>query len=487
LERNVGIEGLKESVRQNIRDEAKRYYKRGSCRLESDVTVVCVNPTMLDPVTLCWENHHSSSPFGGYLPFTKEELDISIKNKIMIRSCQKILKNLLSSFRQRIIKDKNFEVFFYLEDALEFCYAENANKFEVIDCSNLADHLGLANLILACTEKLSDHPEAVLFTETMNWATLSWSVKLYVEKALCCPLSMIPTMYGLRLISRVELGSPAIFDLRSPMAPPVSLCWQKPPPFRNIVMLPSPALGECLDRLANVCFNVKFPFCIMGVVPPGSRCGMVLYTPQTFNYVVNSMIQRLGGNHFLKDTKMELFPSFQLARRTMDAWKNGQKILKLSANIPAVSSKKLASLNGTALLRVILMPKSAYRNRCDLFGPDVHYIDNFQLVMKKTLTGFEDISVSFLLIPDHGLEKTHLAFVMDIVNGADVFELESLESMQVEEWSLPYPFVPKNSQLEPPRSEEMHMKVDSCFESEDQYQLKINVAVKNVSGKFIQV
>jgi hypothetical protein len=33
LERNVGIEGLKESVRQNIRDEAKRYYKRGSCRL----------------------------------------------------------------------------------------------------------------------------------------------------------------------------------------------------------------------------------------------------------------------------------------------------------------------------------------------------------------------------------------------------------------------------------------------------------------------
>jgi 2-polyprenyl-3-methyl-5-hydroxy-6-metoxy-1,4-benzoquinol methylase len=41
-----------------------------------------------------------------------------------------------------------------LEDALEFCYSENVNKFDVIDCSNMADHVGLVNLILACIGKL---------------------------------------------------------------------------------------------------------------------------------------------------------------------------------------------------------------------------------------------------------------------------------------------------------------------------------------------
>ncbi len=160
LERSIGLEWLSDSARQKICEEAKRYFEKGSCRLENDIKIVCLNPTMLDHATLRWTLHYSLCPFDGYLPLVKEELDTSIKSKMMIRSCQKILKNLLSFYRKRLIDGKTFELFFYLEDALEFCYSENFNKFDVIDCSNVADHVGLANLILACSGKLSDHPSA---------------------------------------------------------------------------------------------------------------------------------------------------------------------------------------------------------------------------------------------------------------------------------------------------------------------------------------
>jgi hypothetical protein len=273
LERSIGLGGLDDSSMQNIHEEAKQYFETGSCRLENDIKIVCLNPTLLDHATLRWTLHYSLCPFDGYLPLLKEELVTLMKNKMMIRSCQKILKNLLSCYRKRLIDGKTFELFFYLEDALEFCYSENVNKFDIIDCSDIADYVGLVNLILACSGKLSDHPSAMLFTETLNWFTFGkGSVKLYVEKALCCSLSMIPTIYGLRLKSRIELGFPEYVDLRCPTPPPVEVCWQKALPFHNVVMSASPALSEFLKQLANVCFDARFPLLIT------SDCGMLTNT-----------------------------------------------------------------------------------------------------------------------------------------------------------------------------------------------------------------
>ncbi|XP_046654290.1 uncharacterized protein LOC124345853 [Daphnia pulicaria] len=397
FERSIGLEKLDDSAIQDIREEAKRYFENGSCRLENDIEVVCLNPTILEHATLRWTLYYSLCPFDGYMPLLKEELDISIKSKMMIRSCQKILKNLLSCYRKRLIDGKTFELFFYLEDAIEFCYSEIVNKFDVIDCSNMADHVGLANLILACSGKLSHHPSAMLFTETLKWFDFK-SVKMYVEKTLCCPLSMIPTLYGLRLKSHIELGLPEFANLRRRTPPPVNLCWKRAPPFRNVVMSTSPALSEFLNQLANVCFDAKFPYGITGV-PPEYRCGMLLYTPQTFSYVVNSMIQRLEGDHWLKkDVRpAEMHPNFQLARRTLDAWKDGQKILKLSANIPTASCDKMASQLGAPYIRLILLPKAMHGNCYDFSGPNVHFIDNFQLKLEKCSTGFQDVSISFLL------------------------------------------------------------------------------------------
>ncbi|XP_046654781.1 uncharacterized protein LOC124348606 [Daphnia pulicaria] len=494
LERSIGIEWLSDSARQNIREEAKRYFEKGSCRLENDIKIVCLNPTMLDHATLRWTLHYSLCPFDGYLPLLNEELDTSNKRKMMIISCQKILKNHLSFYRKRLVDGQTFELFFYLEDAIEFCYSENVNKFDVIDCSDIADYVGLVNLILACSGKLSDHPSAMLFTETLNWFPLGkGSVKLYVEKALCCPLSMIPTIYGLRLKSRIELGLPEFVDLRRPMSPPVYLCWLKARPFHNVAMSSSSALNGFLDQLANVCFVSKFPFRITGCPPEFlSGCGMVLYTPQTFSYVVNSMIQRLGGDHWLKkDVRPEeMHPNFELARRTLDAWKDGQKILKLSAKIPTSSSNKFllrasvrAAVSGVPIPRLILLPKAKQGNCSDFSGPDVHFIDNFQLELENSSTGFQDVSISFLLIPHHGLEKTHRAIIVDIPNGSEFVVFESFESVQIEDWNFPYPFMPSKTELELHSPEELSMKVDSCVETEDQFRLKINItSSKNVSG-----
>ncbi len=52
----VGVEELPDPVMQN-RDEVRRFFATGNCRLQSETKVVCVNPTMLDPTTLRWEVH----------------------------------------------------------------------------------------------------------------------------------------------------------------------------------------------------------------------------------------------------------------------------------------------------------------------------------------------------------------------------------------------------------------------------------------------
>jgi hypothetical protein len=140
-------------------------------------------------------------------------------------------------------------------------------------------------------------------------------------------------------------------------------------------------------------------------------------------------------------------PNFQLARRTLEAWKNGQKILKLSANMPSASCAKMASLSGIPSIRLILLPKAKQGNCSDFSGPGVHFIDNFQLKLENFSTGFQDVSISFLLIPNHGLEKTHRAILVDILDGSEFVVFESFESVQVEDWSIPYPFIASKIQL----------------------------------------
>ena len=80
------------------------------------------------------------------------------------------------------------------------------NYFQVIDCSNLADHYGMANLIPAARNCLAEDLNAVILTNSLTWQLLKPTVPEYVETALMCPMTVIPTLYGLRLTDHVQLG-----------------------------------------------------------------------------------------------------------------------------------------------------------------------------------------------------------------------------------------------------------------------------------------
>jgi hypothetical protein len=135
---------------------------------------------------------------------------------------------------------------------------------------------------------------------------------------------------------------------------------------------------------------------------------------------------------------------------------------------------------------LILLPKAKHSNCYDFSGPGVHFIDNFEVKLEKSSTGFQDVSISFLLIPNHGLKKTHRAILVDILDGSEVVVFDSFESVQVEDWSFPYPFVPSKIQPEIPAPGGFHIMVESCVESEDQFHLKINVILSECAcGGFL--
>jgi hypothetical protein len=490
---------MEDSVGRIIEQEFQAFYERGSCRLQNELKTVCINPAFLNPDTEQWQVFHSLCPFRGYLPLSQEEIITSVKDKILLPTCQKILKNLVASYRSRIA---NIQVFFHLEDALEFCFT-NANKFDVIDCSNLADHIGLANLLNAASGRLSNNPGAVLFTESMDWGEFAPSVEMYVEHVLCCPLSMIPTIYGLKLNDYVELGSrypPSWY-----YAVPSNLSWQKAIPFQNIVMSPSSTLTDFLNKLAQKCFVSERLQDSSRVLSRRMSALERHFSPLTFHYIVSSMTQRLGGDHWFKDAHpLEIPALFNITRRTMEAWEKGQEILKMTAEIP------INSINGDALkilipqlgaptFRLVLVPCSVtfdnhfihgiirkYSNTTFSSLNEAHFIDTFSLEMKEKS---EKIVVTFLMASDHNLPEVYCAYVIENLNYCPLLSFGSLKSMHTEKFHLAYPFPHQTSSpVVVPRPGASLMKVASCIESEDQFKLKIIIDCnQNVSGKLFCV
>ncbi|XP_046633399.1 uncharacterized protein LOC124312895 [Daphnia pulicaria] len=427
---------------------------------------------MLNPETHDWDLF-CLNPFYGYLPMEKGELITSVE-QIMTHSCSEILKRLVSSYRSRI---STVEIVFHLGEAIEQSYSD-ANKFDVIDCSNFVDHVGLANLIVACCQKLSDNPNAVFYTEVVT--DRHHSANTIVETSLCVPLSLIPTIYGLRLADHVELRDSAVDYLRcnTPLrGRSVNLCWQKVPPFQNLKLVPSPDLNRCLTKLGKLCHLTTFPKHVFSTSSTGSE---IYYTPLTFNYILDSMIKRLGHDYWLP--QLEITPQFSLSRRILEDWKNGKKMKKFSAFVQHIDMSAV-SKDTTPLLRLVIVLWASYMLNPVLSGPDVHFIDNFELGLKHSSKGTAVETVSFLLAHDHGFDETYAAIVFNALTGLPFLFLESFESMRVEEYSVPYPIDQSKSQLPLDPNEKMYMKVESCIESEEQYTLRIAIECSgNVSG-----
>ena len=108
-----------------MREEICQYFKRGNCRLQSGTEAVSVNPTLLNPTNLKWELDPALCAFDSYLPMSCTELDMSFQETVLIRSCQTILKNLISSYQRR---QKSVQVYFHLQDVLELLLHRNCHQ-----------------------------------------------------------------------------------------------------------------------------------------------------------------------------------------------------------------------------------------------------------------------------------------------------------------------------------------------------------------------
>jgi hypothetical protein len=153
---------------------------------------------------------------------------------------------------------------------------------------------------------------------------------------------------------------------------------------------------------------------------------------------------------------------------------------------------------GTPLLRILLIPLeklmdsysiplvfSELNNLPKLSELNIHVIDNCEVKIKKTRDcEMETISVSFLLVPDHGLEKTHAACIFDAHNGLPISLIEEISKMRVEAFHQPYPWCSKGSPL--PLGNSNGLKVNNCVESEDFFfpQIAVECSGENISGYY---
>ena len=270
------------SYMAKINPEIRHYYETGNCG-QGNSKAASVNPTFIQTATGKWLINHMACPFHGYLPIPLQELESrSVKKGIIGRYCKDELKKLLTGFRKRMDK---IVFYFHPCDALAFCYGDLPYKFDIIDTSTLADDLGLANLLNAAARKLLSD-ESLLITESIYWFGVAPTVAQYVQETLFCPLSLVPTLYGFRLMEKVEWGqeSPrAAFTLN---VMPARLRWKKTMPFDRVPLVFTPSLKVPLMGLMNACAHI--PSC-KDLTTDMRRS---YYSPLTFCYVLSDLIRR---------------------------------------------------------------------------------------------------------------------------------------------------------------------------------------------------
>ena len=198
----------------------------------------------------------------------------------------------------RLRRERN-RFHFYFGDSLDLCLTDQElhNKMHVIHCScDLVRHINVANILPVVSACLNgDMKEAVLVTE-ISFLQHSPHTTLvgYVEDQLCCQLTMIPTMYGVRLLDHVRLGSYVCFQFHDllKLETSIALKWCKAPiAYSTDVRLDvSPALVNVANDLVKTCFTMATSF-YSPKEPNSSRTLFVRHyqhvrnSPFTFYYI----------------------------------------------------------------------------------------------------------------------------------------------------------------------------------------------------------
>ena len=497
------------SLMEKLGKELEQYCQTGNCGMASK-DAACANPTLLNHVSRKWNVPFDVTPFDGYLPLVSKELDQSddaAKNGILLGYCQKELKKLLNALRKRIHVAK---FYLHLGDPLEFCFQlGDSEGFDLISTSDLADRMGLANLLVAAARKLRSS-QSVLLTTCKSWVEVASDVPQYVEATLCCPLSLVPTMYGLRLMDNVELGPETLRFVDFPPYAGFQLRWKKCPPFNGIQLALSPPLKESLRRLRDECFALSIATPPSWILRSERKfllgSGMVFYSPLTFFYVLSDLMRRGGmqeASTVLPVALSGLPPVFQLHLETLLAWRERRPIRWVHVIVPFNDpmSKQLAHLKDFLLLRLVLVDKidldaiksgdsSLLTKLLKLNSKKSHFIDNFEFtvvpVPTESLGVINCFEIKFLL-GDCSLLETHGGLVVDRKTGHPFIYIEKFsdELSCVEPFTGSYPW-PKPPNVPPSELScnkvQHHSDVSLCFETKGGYFMDVKIPSKKRQG-----
>ena len=409
----------------------------------------------------------------------------------------------------RLFRDRVTFHFHFNGDYLGLCLGDFKlqNKFHVIHCAWGIDHFGLANILPAAYRCLhSENLESMLLIETSSmsfWKIANMvSIVDCLEFSACCPFSMIPTLYGVRLVAHVQLGSPVCVQLHDNLSlrPIQQLKWIKVHPnfSSNIQMDVSPALKTAIGQLASIRFT---------------RVPRDLYT---FYSILQSLFERCSWfqngatlQSIFQTEYLKTVPvSHHLTWQTEQAWLSGEPVLAYSFS-DALRIGELqqhfqqhSSVRQLQLVLVLIDTDRVMRtDPAHLLKYPHHWIDLYRVddtskrtsaaVYKPNVSwaGFLEPSFSFLLAPDHKLPSYSSLVVSDGEKEQFLFTIQF--STHVFESTLivnPTPFCPlvQNSL---PEEKGMYVRL-KCLETEDHYELDIGTrgisAIANLKGKRIK-
>ena len=472
----------------NFRLELRQFCETGNCGQVSS-SAASANPTFLQPTTGKWFVFFAACPFQGYFPLPLKKLkdEKDAKHGIIADYCRDELKEQLTEFRKRIDK-----IMFYFHpcDALAFCYGDLPYKFDLIDTSSLADTLGLANLINGASRKLISD-QSLLLTESSLWLKVAPSVDEYVQKVLCCPLSLIPTIYGFRLIDKVEWGQEVPRSRRTitTTVMPARLRWKKTMPFDQVPLVFSQSLKTCLKRLLNACFSHPSldPLIACAQAAEFNKT-MLFFSPLTFFYVVSDLLRRGGirePSALMTTFCSLLLPAYWKSFTTCYALMEDRPVWRVVVRSHNLVLDELI-LAENPLLRLILVPtkdlpvSSLTSEEFDdlLNSIDNHFIDNIEVNLKmKSSCLIEWVDVAFLL-EDRSLLESYSGIVIE-ANAVPAFFIGPLSDSKtkVELFKRPHLWPCQPSPVAASSGSQPNPQLigESCRETEDVYTLRFKI------------
>ena len=420
--------------------------------------------------------------------------------------CKSKLQSMVTELKLR--KDRN-RFHFYFGDSLELCITneEWKKKFHVIHCpAGFIGQIELINILPIVNKCLSsDMPEAVLVTEfpIMNAERKNISMADLVELQLECPLAMIPTVYGMKLLDHLRLGSSVCLQLHDGFfsANGFILKWNKAPAFysTNIQLEISPALIKVIDDLVNACLsNAELSF----FSSTSKNDNRALFfksekyprkSPLTLYNILQPLFNCYNWVERTVDSVILLCipPPHRLAWKSLQQWMNGEEVLLFYTTDKnmrdAILSETWPDI-GISYVGFALKPvetKTRYRPGQIVdedFYSDAHCVSN--LNWKES----NDFAVSFFLAKNHRFGSTLKLFAIDYGSNRLLYSTSlTSQSMQRQVVINPNP----RQFSRPPSNPSIHpLQILSCQESDEDYKLVVRtrkIKLQSLEGILLAV